>query len=445
MLSLYWKIFIGFWFSSMMLSSAALYLSHQIQGISSIDLKGISSIKIIDRTVFIVRRLPNEITDWQRQLSENDIRLFIKRKTNSPLTEQVFSKKINEIFNQLDNKHYYEKSNLTRLQIARKEKSIDGTEIKFIIDMPSRNILKLRDWINRIGVQFSLALTLSALICFILARYLTRNIKQLSVASRALAGGDLTARATLSNLSKNDELSELGNDFNRMASALEESTKQQKRLVRDISHELRSPLARLQISLELAKQKGGSEELDRIDTEASRLNDLIGQLLSIPEQSSQLNDTIDLIELIKDILNDGEIEAQVKKVHLEFKSNINEALVSANLSELHSALENIIRNAIKYTYDDSIVSVNIQKEDKKYGAEYIITVSDNGPGVPEEDLEKIFEPFYRVDQARNRKTGGYGVGLAIAHRIINTHGGYIKAINKINGLSIKISLPKAKI
>ena len=445
MLSLYWKIFIGFWFSSMMLSSAALYLSHQIQGISSIDLKGISSIKIIDRTVFIVRRLPNEITDWQRQLSENDIRLFIKRKTNSPLTEQVFNKNINEIFNQLDNKHYYEKSNLTRLQIARKEKSIDGTEIKFIIDMPSRNILKLRDWINRIGVQFSLALTLSALICFILARYLTRNIKQLSVASRALAGGDLTARATLSNLSKNDELSELGNDFNRMASALEESTKQQKRLVRDISHELRSPLARLQISLELAKQKGGSEELDRIDTEASRLNDLIGQLLSIPEQSSQLNDTIDLIELIKDILNDGEIEAQVKKVHLEFKSNINEALVSANLSELHSALENIIRNAIKYTYDDSIVSVNIQKEDKKYGAEYIITVSDNGPGVPEEDLEKIFEPFYRVDQARNRKTGGYGVGLAIAHRIINTHGGYIKAINKNNGLSIKISLPKAKI
>ena len=94
---------------------------------------------------------------------------------------------------------------------------------------------------------------------------------------------------------------------------------------------MRSPLARLQISLELAKQKGGSEELDRIDTEASRLNDLIGQLLSIPEQSSQLNDTIDLIELIKDILNDGEIEAQVKKVHLEFKSNINEALVSANL------------------------------------------------------------------------------------------------------------------
>ena len=90
MLSLYWKIFIGFWFSSMMLSSAALYLSHQIQGISSIDLKGISSIKIIDRTVFIVRRLPNEITDWQRQLSENDIRLFIKRKTNSPLTRAGF-------------------------------------------------------------------------------------------------------------------------------------------------------------------------------------------------------------------------------------------------------------------------------------------------------------------------------------------------------------------
>ena len=168
MLSLYWKIFIGFWVSSMMLSSAALYLSHQIQGVSSIDLQGISPIKIVQRTAFIVRRLPDEIIDWQRQLSENDIHLYFKKKTNSPLTQQVFDEEINRLFNQLNKKHYYESSNLTRLQVARKETSINGDEIKFIINMPSRNILKLRDWVNRIGVQFSLALALSALICFVL-------------------------------------------------------------------------------------------------------------------------------------------------------------------------------------------------------------------------------------------------------------------------------------
>lgn len=445
MLSLYWKIFIGFWVSSMMLSSAALYLSHQIQGVSSIDLQGISPIKIVQRTAFIVRRLPDEIIDWQRQLSENDIHLYFKKKTNSPLTQQVFDEEINRLFNQLNKKHYYESSNLTRLQVARKETSINGDEIKFIIDMPSRNILKLRDWVNRIGVQFSLALALSALICFVLARYLTRNIKQLSITSKALADGDLSARVTLSNLSKNDELSILGDDFNKMASALEDSTEQQKRLVRDISHELRSPLARLQISLELAKQKGGSKDLDRIDIEANRLNDLIGQLLSMPDQSSNLNDTIDLIELTKDILNDGEIEAQVKKVKLKFKSNVKEALVSANLTQLQSALENIVRNAIKYTDEDTYVNIEISEMNKKNINEFNLEVSDSGPGVPNEDLKKIFEPFYRVDQARNRKTGGFGIGLSIVKRVIKAHGGRIEAINQNKGLAIKISLPKANV
>ena len=445
MLSLYWKIFIGFWVSSMMLSSAALYLSHQIQGVSSIDLQGISPIKIVQRTAFIVRRLPDEIIDWQRQLSENDIHLYFKKKTNSPLTQQVFDEEINRLFNQLNKKHYYESSNLTRLQVARKETSINGDEIKFIIDMPSRNILKLRDWVNRIGVQFSLALALSALICFVLARYLTRNIKQLSITSKALADGDLSARVTLSNLSKNDELSILGDDFNKMASALEDSTEQQKRLVRDISHELRSPLARLQISLELAKQKGGSKDLDRIDIEANRLNDLIGQLLSMPDQSSNLNDTIDLIELTKDILNDGEIEAQVKKVKLKFKSNVKEALVSANLTQLQSALENIVRNAIKYTDEDTYVNIEISEMNKKNINEFNLEVSDSGPGVPNEDLKKIFEPFYRVDQARNRKTGGFGIGLSIVKRVIKAHGGRIEAVNQNKGLAIKISLPKANV
>ncbi len=445
MLSLYWKIFIGFWFSSMMLSSAALYLSHQMNGLSSIDLKGISPVKIVERTVFIVRRLPHEVNDWQRQLAKNDIHLYIKRKTNSPLSQQVFSEKINQIFNQLNKKHYYKDSNLTRLQVARKEKSINGSEIKFIIDMPSSNILKFRDWINRIGVQFGLALFLSALICFVLARYLTRNIKQLSIASKALAEGDLSARATLSNLSKNDELSELGDDFNKMANALEESVNQQKRLVRDISHELRSPLARLQISLGLAKQKGQSEELDRIGIEANRLNDLIGQLLSIPEQSSQLNDSIDLVELTKDILNDNEIEATVKNVKFKFKTCVNEAIVSANLNQLQSGLENIIRNAIKYTYQDTSINIEISKEDKKNESNFIIDISDNGPGVPKDDLERIFEPFYRVDQARNRRTGGYGIGLSIVQRVIKTHGGRINAINQKKGLLIKISLPQAKL
>ena len=147
----------------------------------------------------------------------------------------------------------------------------------------------------------------------------------------------------------------------------------------------------------------------------------------------------------KDILNDGEIEAQVKKVKLKFKSNVKEALVSANLTQLQSALENIVRNAIKYTDEDTYVNIEISEMNKKNINEFNLEVSDSGPGVPNEDLKKIFEPFYRVDQARNRKTGGFGIGLSIVKRVIKAHGGRIEAINQNKGLTIKISLPKANV
>ena len=443
MISLYWKIFIGFWFSSLILGVGGVYLSHRLSLQSPSDLQGLTPIKIIDRSVFIARRLPDEIDAWQRQLAENDINLFVVYTGKSPLSRPLFSTEIQALFTALTNTHYSSKSSFSRLRIGRKERSINGQEIQFVLDMPSPNLFRARELISSVGTQLVLGLLASALICYVLARYLTRNIERLSVAARALAKGDLTARAHLTHLSKNDELSNLGHDFNQMASTLEASKKSQNRLVRDISHELRSPLARLQIALEIARQKGNSVQLDRIERESQRLNELISQLLTMPDDGAPLNDTVDLVELIDSIIEDGTIEAEVKGVTLLLKSDYKEALVTAAVEQLHSAFENIIRNAIHYTRNNTKVTISITPHLKNNSA-VDVRIIDQGDGVPENEIDHIFEPFYRVDRARNRDTGGYGIGLAIVQRVMARHSGKVNASNTREGLCIGVVLPLSK-
>ncbi|MDG1293506.1 MAG: HAMP domain-containing protein, partial [Pseudomonadales bacterium] len=207
MFSLYWKIFLGFWVTSLILGSSAVILSNALRQQSTIDMQGLTPLKLVDRSVFIVRRLPDEIEEWKAQLAANDIHFHVAYEEKSPLSTPLFNDNIQQMIDALDTSIYQTQSSVTRLRIGRKERSITGEQIRFVLDMPGTNILKAKTWINDIGVQFTLGLVLSALVCFVLARYLTRNIKQLSIATRALASGDLSARAKLFNLSKNDELS----------------------------------------------------------------------------------------------------------------------------------------------------------------------------------------------------------------------------------------------
>ncbi len=444
MLNLYWKVFLGFWLTSLTLSSVAVFVSHEIRRQEAMELSGLTPVNLINRTAFIIRRLPEDIDDWRTQLAEHDVKLFIRKRQQSPLATPAFPAEIQPLFDQLDDSLYAESGNLMRLRLGRQELAQDGRPVDFVLDMPSTQVFWARELFSNIGVQVLLAFALSGLACFILARYLTRNLKQLSLASRALARGDMSARAQLSNLSKDDELSQLGEDFNNMAEALEISQASQKRLVRDISHELRSPLARLQIALEIARQKNDSSELDRIEQEANRLNEMIGQLLSIPDDSAALEDIVDLVAMLESIVDDSRIEAQVKGVTLALESTPREALLAAAATQLHSALENILRNAIKYTADDTRVDIRLSEisDENTYAQpQFVLEINDRGPGVPAKDVERIFEPFYRVDQARNRDTGGYGIGLAIVKRIVSQHGGTVQAHNRGSGLSVTVTLP----
>jgi two-component system sensor histidine kinase CpxA len=294
----------------------------------------------------------------------------------------------------------------------------------------------------------------SGLVCYFLAWYLTKPIVRLRAATRQLAAGDLTARSGAPASRRRDEVAGLVRDFDAMAERLEMLVKAQSRLLNDISHELRSPLARLNVALGLARQRAGVEStdmLDRIELEASRLNELIGRILTLArlEDGEQLvpQTPVPLGELVASVAEDAEFEAQERHCHVHTVIPGGDWGVRGNDSLLHSAVENVVRNAIRYTQEGTSVEIELTSVEKQGGgAEAVLRVSDSGPGVPEDALEKLFEPFYRLDDARGRLTGGVGLGLAITERAVRFHGGKVSASNRAEGgLMVEIRLPLSSV
>lgn len=297
-------------------------------------------------------------------------------------------------------------------------------------------------------LRWILAILISGVICYLLTRYLTSPILRLRAATRELAAGNLGARAGGAIEKRRDELGQLVRDFNRMADRIEILLNSERQLIRDISHELRSPLARLNVALGLARQRAGPEaapQLDRIEREAERLNEMIGRLLTLarlesadspPEQSP-----VSLSELVREVADDAGFEAESR--HCTVQVNAAEDCTTVGSPDLlHSAVENVVRNAVRYTAEGTKVEIDlicVGLDGTKWAA---IRVRDHGPGVPEAELSNVFRPFYRVNDARERETGGTGLGLAISERAVRLHGGTIKAENAPGGgLLVEMRLP----
>jgi len=289
------------------------------------------------------------------------------------------------------------------------------------------------------------ALLISGLICVGLAGYLSAPVRRLRAATQALAAGNLGIRVGALGL-RGDEMGGLSRDFDRMAGRLQALLEAQKELLRDVSHELRSPLARLQAALGLARRRAegrAAEELDRIEREAERLNELIGQILSLTrlaaEDDARMREQVDLAVLVGGIARDAAFEAEQSRRRVEVAASTPVTLVG-NPELLHSAIENVVRNAVHYTQEDTAVEIALTKEEG--GGQAVITVRDHGTGVAAEHLQRIFEPFFRASESRDRASGGYGLGLAIARRAIELHGGTIGAVNApAGGLRVVIRLP----
>ena len=298
------------------------------------------------------------------------------------------------------------------------------------------------------SIRLGIAVLLSGLVCFWLAWYLTNPVRRLREANRRLSEGELDVRVGSTMGRRRDEIADLGRDFDRMAERLQALILTQKQLLNDVSHELRSPLARLQVALGLARKKTGTyaaeKDLDRIEQEANRLDDLVGQILTLARleviEPNLLEDYVDITELLKTITEAVEFEVVDSKRYIQLTSKTS-CTVKASAELLRRALENIIRNAVHYTEEKTIVEVSIRDsiEQKNW---IDISVCDHGVGIPEEKLPILFEPFVRLSEARERSSGGYGLGLAIAERAIRLHGGHVSASNRDGGgLCVFVQLP----
>ena len=296
-----------------------------------------------------------------------------------------------------------------------------------------------------IAKRLLLAIVISGLICALLARYLTRPITRLRTAAQRIAAGNLKARAGTGSVQL-DEVGQLVKDFDYMADRLELLIGAQQRLISDVSHELRSPLTRLKLALDLARSESHHDlapTLDRIEREAERLSSLVGMLLTLSrlEAGETMPETsmVQLPDLLAEIAADVEIEAQSRGCAIELE-RMQECWIEGNQELLRSAFENVVRNAIRYTEPDTAVRISTTCD----GNEVRIVVQDHGPGVPDSEIDNVFKPFYRVDTSRERRTGGVGLGLAIAERSIKLHHGKIRARNlRQGGFEIEIGLPLA--
>lgn len=281
---------------------------------------------------------------------------------------------------------------------------------------------------------------------YFLARHLSQPVRRLQLAARRLRAGDLSVRVGSGRDLHYSEIRNLAMDFDSMAERLEKLVETQRRLICDISHELRSPLTRLNLSLELARKRSGPEaqgDLDRIAMDSARLEQLIDQVLAfakmenLPEDS--LEETVNLGALLVAVTRDADLEAQAKGVVIKVDVQ-STAVLSASQELLRRALENVIRNAIRHTPSGSSIDICLARSDAS--GEVLLQVRDYGSGAPEEHLDDLFRPFFRADDSRDRNTGGTGLGLAIASRAVRLHGGRIGAANAPGGgLIVDIRLP----
>ncbi len=283
----------------------------------------------------------------------------------------------------------------------------------------------------------------SLLTAVLLAWYVAKPIRSLRFALGAMSSGNLALRVGPLIGARHDELADLGHDFDRMAERLQSSMEGQRRLLHDVSHEVRSPLARLQAAVGLLRQKYDREDatIERIEEEIMRIDRLVGDLLKLSRiEAGELVETeqdVDLRELVFEIVMDANFEAQATGRTVRWLDET-PATTSGRPEMLRGAVENIVRNALKHAPDSEVITVETSIDAAP--PRYVIRVLDAGPGVPEDELGVLFTPFYR--SALGTGTDGYGLGLAIARRSVETHGGSIRARNRPGGgLMVEIVLP----
>lgn len=327
--------------------------------------------------------------------------------------------------------------------------SEDGERFQLLALSPSTETLTVQALARTAGPQVLLAILTLLLVSALLARSLTGPILQLERVAERLANGELDARAPIATSTRRDELGSLARTFDRMAERLMQSLRNRERLLQDISHELRSPLSRIRLAVGLQRQNPtATAPLERVDTEVDKLDRLIAQVLEVARLDAGTEwlrrDTLELGALVEPLIENARFEGAARHCGIRWEPSATPLLITGDADWTAAAIENVLRNALRFGATGSNVDVRLQGFPERIE----LTVSDQGIGVPTAELERIFEPFYRADPARAAESGGAGLGLAIANRVLKAQGGTITAHNRLGsvgqreGLAVTLSWPR---
>ncbi|NOR71110.1 MAG: HAMP domain-containing protein [Methylomarinum sp.] len=438
---LFWKIFFGFWLT--------LILTGTIVG----GLVWQHNKKLIEQLEILIKNPRadfgiNIVAKLLRKEGSSALKNLIKRRPVPVLIvddngSELFGRQVSDIMLRKAREALKTPQQHSIQQVTTPEGE------HFLLFMPShRNHPSLRQQNNlpQYPPLFPLMIFFISSLCFIggLAWYITQPIRLLREATNRFASGKLDTRVMPNIGQRRDEITDLAKDFDYMAEQVQQLVDVQKRLLNDVSHELRSPLARLQLAVEMSQQypEKTDQLLQRIEKESQRLDVLIGELLTLSRLEAGVNNNItdyfDINGLIESIANDARFEAKSQNKQVIFHNN-SEVLIYGSIELLRRAFDNVIRNAIFHTPKTTQVTITLTNENNHIK----VSIFDCGIGVTEDELVQLFLPFVRInDNKQNIKTPGYGLGLAIARRAIETHQGSISAHNhKQGGLCITIRLP----
>ncbi|CAA0098490.1 Sensor histidine kinase CpxA [Halioglobus japonicus] len=444
--NLFLRIFLGFWLMSIAILGSWMLASNYFEELPPGHEWGDSKPpgpphRFLLRTIYSLENQKGaELAATIEEVREkHDIQIYLVSRDGSELLKREIPTAVAKIAEELraESTRPIVKQPKNHMVAYRIYRPYEGAAAAVFV-FPSHRGFILNALGNSLWLRIALAVLISGLVSFALSRLMTNRLKDLRLASRRLANGELDTRLQVREKG-GDETDELARDFNTMAEQLQARIQAQKRLLGDVSHELRSPLARLRIALVLAQERpeNSAAYMQRIEQEAERLEELIGQLLATQAQGLTLDTHIDLVSLLQQLCTDANFEGQMAGKQFSFSTDTEQAIVDSSGDLLRKSFENILRNALQHTAENTEVSVSLISDNGRY----LVSIEDHGTGVPDGDVKTIFDEFYRVDTARTRESGGYGLGLAIARRALLQHGGEITAENTGTGLKITVTLP----
>ena len=435
---LFWKLFFALWLSIMGFAVIMAWVNNSLARPSIPEEPAARFSRDID---MLDKRLSTALQNQGPQAARRILRGLPSRMRNHIY---LFDENGKEL---MGRDQMAERLRSRNIQKTRRE-LVDGQNRAYqliVLRRPPRGAL-LEPGMRGIALRLLIAAFISALLSFMIARYLAAPLIRLGAASRRLAAGDMSTRIGPPLAERKDEFGALAADFDEMATRLQDLQRANHRLLRDVSHELRSPLARLRVALEIARNRDSEPvagELDRIELESERLEMLVDEVLALLRETSETSplrrEKFDLVELLADLQDVVKYEVAEDAPGIQLNTG-GPLPINADRELLWRAFENLVRNALIHTHNGTGVEITARLAKNKSRIE--VYVRDTGPGIPTQHLDKIFQPFYRVQEARDRNSGGHGLGLAIAEAAIKRHGGTIKAQNReTGGLEIQVSLP----